>query len=222
MRVCTSTHLHLEPLLSSLGKAIKTTYFRKNQIIFSRGDRSDSIFYIQKGSVKLTLTSRQGKEAVIAVLTKGSFFGDSAFASERPARPNSAVALMDVHAMRIDADAMLELIHHDEDVCDVIISSLTSLKTKIIDRLADNLLYSSEERLARALSSIAEFDQDVGLRQLLNLSQQDLANMIGITRQRVNFVLQRFKKLGFVDYDHGLRVHRSILEVWRKTRGKWE
>jgi len=216
MRVSTSTHLHLEPQLSSLGKAIKTDYFRRNQIIFSRGDRSDSIFYIQKGSVKLTLTSRQGKEAVIALLTKGNFFGDSAFASERPPRPDSAVALMDVHAMRIDADAILELIHHDEDVCDVIISSLISLKTKIIGSLADNLLYSSEKRLARALSSIAEFDQDVGLRQLLNLSQQDLANMIGISRQRVNFVLQRFKNSGFVDYDHGLRVHRSILKVVEK------
>jgi CRP/FNR family transcriptional regulator, cyclic AMP receptor protein len=216
MRVSTSTHLHLEPLLSSLGKATKTDYFRRNQIIFSRGDRSDSILYIQKGSVKLTLTSRQGKEAVIAVLTKGNFFGDSAFASERPPRSSSAVALMDVHAMRIDADAMLELIHHDEEVCDVIISSLISLKTKIIGSLADNLLYSSEKRLARALSSIAEFDQDVGLRQLLNLSQQDLANMIGISRQRVNCVMQRFKNSGFVDYDHGLRVHRSILKVMEK------
>jgi CRP/FNR family transcriptional regulator, cyclic AMP receptor protein len=216
MRVSTSTHLHLEPQLSNLGKAIKTDYFRRNQIIFSRGDRSDSIFYIQKGSVKLTLTSRQGKEAVIAVLTKGNFFGDSAFASERPPRPSSAVALMDGHAMRIDPDAILELIHHDEDVCDVIISSLISLKTKIIRSLADNLLYSSEKRLARALSSIAEFDQDVGLRQLLNLSQQDLANMIGISRQRVNCVMQRFKNSGFVDYDHGLRVHRSILKVMEK------
>jgi len=199
-----------------MGKAIKTDYFRRNQIIFSRGDRSDSIFYIQKGSVKLALTSRQGKEAVIAVLTKGNFFGDSAFASERPPRQSSAVALMNVYALRIDANAMLELIYHDEDVCNVIISSLISVQTKIIRSLADKLLYSSEERLARALSSIAEFDQNVGLRQPLNLSQQDLANMIGVSRQRVNFVLQRFKNSGFVDYDHGLNVHRSILEVMEK------
>jgi CRP-like cAMP-binding protein len=209
----TPERLPIELLLRRLGSDIKTTYFRKNQIIFSQGDCSDSIFYIQKGSVKLTLISRQGKEAVIAVLGAGSFFGDTAFALDRPPRPNHAVALMDVRAARIDPDAMLRLLHKDQDVCDAVISSLTSLKTTIIESFADNLLYSSEERLARALVSIAKLSEDPGLRPLSKLNQQDLANMIGVTRQRTNFLMQRFKKLGFLDYPHGLRVHDSISKI---------
>jgi CRP/FNR family cyclic AMP-dependent transcriptional regulator len=213
MRPSTPERLHIGPLLSSLGNDIKPAHFRRNQIIFSKGDRSDSIFYIQKGSVKLTLTSRQGKEAVIAVLAAGSFFGDSALASDRPPRPSHAVALMDVRAATIDPDAMVRLLHKDDDVCDAVISSLIALKTKVIGNFGDNLLYSSEERLARALLSIAKLYEDPELWPGPKLSQQDLANMIGITRQRVNFFLKRFKKSGFVDYGGGLRVHSSIVKV---------
>jgi len=169
--------LSIWPLLSSLGSDVKIAYFRRNQTIFSKGDPSDSIFYIQKGSVKLTVTSRQGKEAVLAVL------------------------------------AMLRLLHKDEDVCDAVISSLTRLKTTIIGNLGDNLLYSSEERLARALLWIAELYEQPERRPFPKLSQQDLANMIGTTRQRVNFFLRRFQKSGFVDYGDGLRVHSSIAKV---------
>ncbi len=115
---------------------------------------------------------------------------------------------MDVRATRIHPDAMLRLLRKDEAVCDAVISSLTSLKTTI-----DNLLYSSEERLARALVSIAKLYEDPGLRPLPKPNQQDLANMIGVTRQRTNFLMQRFRKLGFLDYPHGLRVHDSLSKI---------
>jgi CRP-like cAMP-binding protein len=213
MQPSTPERLSIWPLLSSLGSDVKIAYFRRNQTIFSKGDQSDSIFYIQKGSVKLTVTSRQGKEAVIAVLAAGSFFGDTAFAADRPTRPNHAVALMDVRAARIDPDAMLRLLHKDEDVCDAVISSLTRLKTTIIGNLGDNLLYSSEERLARALLWIAKLYEHPERQPFPKLSQQDLANMIGTTRQRVNFFLRRFQESGFVDYGDVLRVHGSIVEV---------
>ena len=213
MQPSTPARPSIWPLLSSLGSDIKIAYFCKNQTIFSRGDRSDSIFYIQEGSVKLTLTSRHGKEAVIAVLAAGSFFGDTAFAADCPPRANHAVALMDVRAARIDPDAMLRLIHRDEYVCDAVISSLTSLKTTISGNLGDNLLYSSEERLARALLWIAKLYEHPERQPYPKLRQQDLANMIGITRQRVNFFLKRFQKSGFVDYGAGLRIHSSIMKV---------
>jgi len=205
MQPRTPGRLGVDVLLGKLGDEQKGVFFRKNQMIFSQGDRSDSIFYIQKGSVKLTLISRQGKEAVIAILGAGSFFGDSAFASDRPPRPHHAVALMDVRVMRINPNAMLRLIHQDEGVCDAIISSLVSLKTDIIGSYADNLLYFAQQRLARLLLKMGRSDEDPEIGRVPKLRQQDLANMIGVSRQRVNLLLKALKKAGPLIDDSGFR-----------------
>jgi CRP-like cAMP-binding protein len=160
MPLSTPGALRVDPLLNSLGNARKIDYFRKNQLIFSLGDHSESVFYIQKGGVKLVVTSRQGKEAVIEVLHGGSFFGENALAPNRHRRLNHAIAVTDVRALRIDPDAMLHMLHKDVDVCDAFISSLIELRVRVQENFANNLLYSSEERLARVLSSIAKSHKD--------------------------------------------------------------
>jgi CRP-like cAMP-binding protein len=200
MPLSTPGALRVDLVLNSLGNARKVDYFRKKQIIFSRGDRSESVFYIQKGGVKLVVTSRQGKEAVIEVLNGGSFFGENALAPNRHRRPNQmAIALTDVRAVRIDPDTMLHMLHKNVDVCDAFISSLIELRVRVQENFANNLLYSSEERLALALSSIAQSHQDAEASP--KLTPQELANMIGITRQRVNVLLKRFRESG----GHSLR-----------------
>jgi CRP/FNR family transcriptional regulator, cyclic AMP receptor protein len=175
MRSCTV--LLVDPLLTSLtslGKDTRIVFFRKRQVIFSRDDSSNSIFYLQEGSVKLTVTSREGREAVIAVLDGGSFLGENAMAAHRPPRPHSAIALTAVRALRIDRDAMLRLLHVDADVCDAFMSSLIRHKIRMQQDLADNLLYSGEEQLAGALSSIANLYGDPELQTGLNLSRQNV------------------------------------------------
>ncbi len=168
--------LILIPLLRRLGSAKKVVFFRKNQVIFSHGDRSGSIFYIQKGSVKLTVTSKQGKEAIIVILDGESFFGEDALASNRPPRAVNAIALTNLRSVRIDPDLMLHLIHTDPDACDVIISSLIALQVRMIERCADSLLYPRNACLTDCSSSIAQLHEGSEVRPIRKLSQQDLAN----------------------------------------------
>jgi CRP/FNR family cyclic AMP-dependent transcriptional regulator len=218
MRPCTPGR-PLDPLLNGLGKDVKVVFYRKKQTIFSHGDSSSRLFYIEQGSVKLTVTSSQGKEAVVAVLDGGSFLGHSALVFDRPARSHRAVALTDVRVMRIEPKAMLQLIHTNDDACAAILSSMVKFQTQIIENCADNLLYFAEERLARALLTISRPWGFAGVTPVDKLSQQDLANMIGVSRQRVNGLLKELKKAGFVDYDHGLRVHKSIMKLVAKELG---
>jgi CRP/FNR family transcriptional regulator, cyclic AMP receptor protein len=176
MRSCTRPLV--DPLLTSLtslGKDTRIVFFRKRQVIFSRDDSSNSIFYLQEGSVKLTVTSREGGEAVVAVLDGGSFLGENAIAAHRPPRPHSAIALTRVRALRIDPDAMLGLLHVDADVCDTFMSSLIRFKIRMQQDLADSLLYSGEEQLAGALSSIANLYGDPELSTLLNFSRRRMS-----------------------------------------------
>ncbi len=199
MPLSTPGALRVDPLLNSLGNARKVDYSRKNQVIFSQGDRSESVFFIQKGGVKLVVTSRQGQEAVIEVLNGGSFFGENALAPNRHRRLIHAIAVTDVRAVRIDPDTMLHMPHKDVDVCDAFISYLIELRVRVQENFANSLLYSSEERLARVLSSIAKLHKDA--QAWPKVTQQELANMIGVTRQRVNVLLKRFRESG----GHSLR-----------------
>lgn len=184
--------------------------FRKRQIIFSIGDRSDSVFFIESGSVKLTLTSPQGKEAVVAVLHAGDFFGANVLSERRMARANNAIAVTDLRAISIGRETMLHLLHHRQEICDAFVSLLVDRILKLKQDIGDQLLYGSEQLLARALLSVAHLDEKQESQVLPKMSQQDLANMIGITRQRVNALLKRFRKSGLIDYAGGLRVHSSI------------
>jgi CRP-like cAMP-binding protein len=208
-----SSSFNIEPFLESLGQARKTVAFRKRQIIFSVGDRSDSIYFIESGSAKLTVTSAKGKEALVAVLDGGRFFGENALDSDRRPRTTNAIALTNLRATRIEREAMLRLLHAEEDAFHGFVSSLIRTAEALKGELASNLLYASEQRLARALCSLSHTDEHSGYQRAPSLSQQELANMVGITRQRVNALMKRFKKLGFIDYAGGLRVHGSIWNV---------
>ena len=210
--------LATDPLFASLSKTKRSVVFRRQEPIFSVGDRSDSIFFIESGNAKLTLNSPQGKEAVVAILDVGDFCGEEALDVNRPRRSTNAIALTQLRATKIERDAMLRLFSNDSRASVRFISSLIGLVTHLRTDLADHLLYGSEQRLARTLLAIAHVEHGDPYRRLPNLNQQELANMIGLTRQRVNVLMQRFKKLGFIDNSHGLRVHSSI----RKIIGKYE
>jgi CRP/FNR family cyclic AMP-dependent transcriptional regulator len=213
MRPSSVARLHIEPLLHSLGTGRRAVAFHEKQVIFSDGNASDSIFYILKGTVKFTVTSARGKEAVVDILNGGNFFGESALAPSRPRRTVQAVAVTDVRLVKIEPEALLHLIHHDADVCDAFLAALIALNARIIRNHADNLLYASEERLARTLVGIARIYDNPEQRPLPKLSQQDLANMIGVTRQRVNTIIKRFRKLGFVNSGPSLKVDSSIRKL---------
>ena len=199
-----------EILLRQVRQSGKLLRFRKRQIIFSIGDRSDSFFLIESGSVKLTLTSPQGKEAVVGVLHPGDFFGANVLGEHRTPRANNAIAVSDLCAITMGREAMLQLLHQRPEICDAFIFYLIDRILKLHQDIGDQLLYGSEQRLARALLSVAHLNEKQESQVLPKMSQQDLANMIGITRQRVNALLKRFKKSGLIDYAGGLRVHSSI------------
>ena len=205
--------LHIDTLLHSLGGAKKVMLFHRKQTIFSDGSPSDSLFYILKGTVKLAVTSVHGNEAVLDILDGGSFFGEGALASSRPRRSVHAVAMTEVRLAKIEPDAMLRLIHGDPDACDIVLSALIAGYARMVRNHGDNILYSSEERLARTLLSIGQVYEDPHLRPLPKLSQQDLANMIGVTRQRVNVLLKRFRQLGLITPHGSLRVDSSIRKL---------
>jgi CRP-like cAMP-binding protein len=153
----------------------KKSSAHKNRIIFSQGDPSDSVFYIQQGSVKFTVTSKEGREAITGILNGGSFFGVDALDSDRPQRSSGATTLTDVRAVKTDPDAMLRLIHTDRDVCNVFLFHLIRLNAKLTSDFADNLLYSSDKRLAHVLLATAQLYEDAQVRPLPKLGQQDLA-----------------------------------------------
>jgi len=152
----TSGRRHIDRLLSSLGNGKKVACFHKKRIIFSQGDSSDSLFYIQQGSVEFTVTSKEGGEAITGILNGASFFGFDTLDSYRPQRSSRATTLTEVGAVKIVPDAMLRLIHTDRDVCNVFFFHLIRLNAKLTSDLADNLLYSSDKRLAHVLLSTAQ------------------------------------------------------------------
>ncbi|MCU1304593.1 MAG: transcriptional regulator, Crp/Fnr family [Candidatus Sulfotelmatobacter sp.] len=190
----------------------KAVCFTEKQIIFSEGGPSDSIFYIQKGLVKLTVTSREGKEAIIGIFCPGDFFGESCIASDQPLRFHSAVALTEVRVMRIDRSAIIRILLEGGDACYGFVTYLLGRNKRISSALVNNLMDSSEERLARALFFLAQpgrFDSAA------KVSQQTLAEMIGTTRQRVNVLIKRFKNSGLIEYAPGLKVNDSLRSIFR-------
>jgi CRP/FNR family cyclic AMP-dependent transcriptional regulator len=206
----------VRPVLSLLHEA-KPVRFRKHEIIYSTGDSSDSLFYVEKGSVKLTLTSKEGKEAVVEVVDGGGFFGELSLDPRRLPRPSDAITLTEVHAAKIERSVMLHLLHTNQQMNEFFLLFLVRQIARMKEEHADSILYSSEKRLALVLASIAKLGGDGQSQTGPRLSQQDLANMLGLSRQRVNILMKRFLKLGFIEYARGgLRVHGSIANVGRK------
>jgi CRP/FNR family transcriptional regulator, cyclic AMP receptor protein len=201
--------------LSTINNGRRITVFRKKQAIFVQGDSADAVFYIQNGKVRLTVVSKSGKEATIGVLSDGDFFGEGCLTGQ-PLRMCSAKAMTESTVMRIDKKAMMEVIHGERAFSDMFVAYLLTRNIRYEEDLVDQLFNSSEKRLARVLLLLAHFGKDgkpeVAIPQI---SQETLAEMVGTTRSRVSFFMNRFRKLGLIDYHggDGLRVHSSLLNL---------
>jgi len=201
--------------LSTIDGGRKIAAFPKKQPIFVQGDPSDAVFYIQEGKVKLTVVSKIGKEATIGILSEGDFFGEGCLTGQ-PLRLCSATAMIDCSVMRIDKKSMMEVLHREHAFSDTFVAYLLKRNIRYEEDLVDQLFNSSEKRLARMLLLLAHFGKE-GVPETLipKVSQETLAEMVGTTRSRVSFFMNRFRKLGFIDYDggSGLQVHSSLLNV---------
>ena len=185
----------------------------KNQVLYSQGDGSDSVFYIQGGRVKLTVVSEQGKEAVIAILMSGSFFGEACLAGQA-VRVETATALEASSIVRIDKDAMRRVLHNEPKFAELFMAYLLTHSIRVQEDLVDQLFNSSEKRLARVLLLMAQFGKEGKPEPVIaKVSQEMLAEMIGTTRSRVSFFMNKFRKLGFIKYNGGMYVHSSLLNV---------
>ncbi|HEV2351507.1 MAG TPA: Crp/Fnr family transcriptional regulator [Terriglobia bacterium] len=193
------------------GKSVKT--YRNGQSIFKQGDPADAVFYIECGKVKLTVLSGAGKGAVIAIMEPGSFFGEGCLAGQ-PLRMATAIAIDHVTAIRVDKRAMLRLLHEKPAFAESFTTHLLQRNIRIEEDLVDQLFNSSEKRLARILLLLAHFGKESKPEPLVTqLSQETLAGMIGTTRSRVSYFMNKFRKLGFIKYNGGLHVHSSLLNV---------
>jgi len=204
-----------ETFLTVINGGRKVLGFPKKQAIFVQGDPSDAIFYIQKGKIKLTVVSKTGKEATIGILKEGDFFGDACLTGQ-PRRLCSATALTDSSVMRVEKKTMLKVLHEEHAMSDVFVAYLLTRNIRYEEDLVDQLFNSSEKRLARMLLMLAHFGKEGPPETVIpKISQETLAQMVGTTRSRINFFMNRFKKLGFIAYDKRseLQVHGSLLNV---------
>jgi len=202
-----------DTFLSTIDEGRKALHFAKKQTVFAQGDAADAVFYIQKGKIKLTVISSNGKEATIGILGEGDFFGEGCLAGQK-LRMGSATAITNSDILRIEKKVMMEALHREHTMSDMFIAYLLARNIRYEEDLVDQLFNSSEKRLARILLLLAQFGKE-GVPQTVipEISQATLAEMVGTTRPRVNFFLNRFRKLGFIHYDGGLQVHSSLLNV---------
>jgi CRP/FNR family cyclic AMP-dependent transcriptional regulator len=200
--------------LATIGEGRNVVTFSRKQTIFTQGDAADAVFFIQQGKVTLTVVSKTGKEATLGILSEGEFFGEGGLAGQ-PLRMGSATALTDCELMRIEKKAMMLALHQEHALSDLFTAYLLGRNIRYEADLVDQLFNSSEKRLARILLLLAHFGKEgVPETVIPNISQETLAEMIGTTRSRVSFFMNRFRKLGFVDYGgSGLQVHSSLLNV---------
>ena len=203
---------NLETYLESSGGKRKIAQYKKGAVIFSQGDPGDDVRYIQTGAVKLSVLSRIGKEAVVAMLAPGDFFGEGALAGQ-PRRIGTATAVTACSVLIIGKDAMTRLLHDEPSFSDRFISYMLQRNMRIEADLVDHLFNSSEKRLARTLLLLARYGGENPSRTLPKISQETLAEMIGATRSRVNFVMNKFRKLGLIEYNGGLKIHSSLLSI---------
>ena len=198
---------------TGLGRTIQT--YARSKVIFAQGDPSDAVFYVQAGKVRLTVLSKRGKEATLALLGEGDFFGESCITSDQPRRVASATAITECRVLRIDKRAMLEVLHQEHAFSDLFVAYLVGRYNQTQADLVDQLFNSAEKRLARTLLLLARFGKEGRSENVIpKISQETLAEMVGTTRARVNFFMNRFRKLGLIDYrGDGLEVHSSLLDI---------
>ena len=199
--------------LDSAGLARKVVSYRRGESMFTQGDPCDHVLYIQKGAVKLSVLSKTGREAVVAMLGPGEFFGEGCLAGQ-PFRMGSATATTDSVILRVDKDHMVRLLHKQHALSDRFIAHMLARNIRIEEDLIDQLFNSSEKRLARTLLLLARYGKhDKPVRAVPPISQETLAEMVGTTRSRVNYFMKKFQRLGFIDYTDGLKVNNSLLTV---------
>jgi CRP/FNR family cyclic AMP-dependent transcriptional regulator len=203
----------VQNFLDSAGIARKVTEFARKTAIFSQGDPAKTVLYIQKGAVRLSVVNETGKEAVVAVLGPGDFFGEGCLAAQ-PFRIGSAIAVTASTVLVIEKKEMIRVLHAEHEFSDRFISYMLSRNIRIEEDLVDQLFNSSEKRLARTLLLLARYGkEDKPQRVLPKVSQEMLAEMVGTTRSRVNFFMNKFRKMGFIKYNGGLQVNTSLLSV---------
>jgi CRP/FNR family cyclic AMP-dependent transcriptional regulator len=199
--------------LDSAGVARKIAEFKRKETIFSQGDPCRGVFYIQKGGVRLSVVNESGKEAVVAVLGPGDFFGEGCLAGQ-PIRIGTATSIAPTTALIIEKSEMVRMLHSEHEFSDRFISFMLARNIRIEEDLVDQLFNSSEKRLARTLLLLARYGKEDKLQRVLpKVSQEMLAEMVGTTRSRVNFFMNKFRKLGFIKYNGGLQIDNSLLSV---------
>jgi CRP/FNR family cyclic AMP-dependent transcriptional regulator len=202
-----------QEFLDSAGVARKVTEFKKKETIFSQGDPRRNVFYIQKGGVRLSVVNESGKEAVVAVLGPGDFFGEGCLAGQ-PIRIGTATSIAPTTALIIEKSEMVRVLHSEHEFSDRFISFMLTRNIRIEEDLVDQLFNSSEKRLARTLLLLARYGKEDKVQRVLpKVSQEMLAEMVGTTRSRVNFFMNKFRKLGFIKYNGGLQIDNSLLSV---------
>jgi CRP/FNR family cyclic AMP-dependent transcriptional regulator len=208
-------HFNPRTFLSTIGRGRDMVSFEKKSTVFAQGDSTDGLFFIQQGKVQLSVVSEAGKEATLGILSEGDFFGEGGLA-DQPLRMSSAIAMTDCILLHVEKKAMMQAMSREPKLSAMFMKYLLKRNIRYQDDLVDQLFNSSEKRLARVLLLMAQFGKEgVSEMSVPRLSQETLAEMVGTTRSRVSFFMNRFRKLGFINYDIGdnLRVHSSLLNV---------
>ena len=199
--------------LESVGASRRVAEFRRQQTIFSQGDAADSVMYIQKGGVKFTVVNESGKEAVIAVFGPGDFFGEGGMAGQT-LRMGTAIAIVPTTVLVIEKDEMIRVLHAEHELSDRFITHMLARNIRVEADLVDQLFNSTEKRLARTLLLLARYGKEGQPERVLQkVSQETLAEMIGTTRTRVNLFMNKFRKLGFIEYNGEIKINKSLLSV---------
>jgi CRP-like cAMP-binding protein len=202
-----------EQFLHSVGRSRRLVTYRPSQVIFAQGEPCTSVLYVQSGTVKLSVLSTSGKEAVVAMFGAGDFFGEGCLAGQ-PLRIGTATAVVVSRILEVQKRAMLRLLHSQHKFSDRFIAHMLARNIRVEEDLVDHLFNSSEKRLARALLILARYGKpDTPARELPKLSQEVLAEMVGTTRSRVNFFMNKFRKLGFIEYNGGLKINSSLINI---------
>ena len=200
--------------LAHAGLGRRIVQLEPKQTLFSQGDSADSIFYLQNGRAKVTVVSQTGKEAAIAILTPGDFAGEESLTATHGLRLATATAITDCTALKINREEMIRVMHEEHEFSDLFLKYLLARSMRNQANLVDQLFNSSEKRLARILLLMAEFGKPGEPEQYIpKISQETLAEMIGTTRSRVSFFMNRFRKLGFIEYNGRIKIHKSLLNV---------
>jgi CRP-like cAMP-binding protein len=203
----------VEEFLRSGGAGTTVAVYRPREVVFSQGDASDSVMYLQEGAVKLSVLTRSGQEAVVAMLETGAFFGESALVGD-PVRHEAATAMTATTVLIIPKEEMIRLLHEQHQFTDRFIAHMLARNIRIEEDVVDQLFNSSDKRLARALLLLAHYGKPGKAHRVLPpITQQTLADMVGTTRSRVNFFMNKFKKLGYIEFSGGLKVNDSLVRV---------